>query len=500
MSAPHTTGKDTAPPLPSNLEAERSVLGGILLDNSSIVIARQILEPENFFLPQHIHLFGHMLEMHDKQMAIDLVILTEECHKAGELELVGGAPYLASLVDGMPRVSNIEHHARIVKEKTLLRNLIHATAAIQQRAFEAEEIGELLNDADRRIQHIREISTSSNGTAFHKISELAAGEPEWIIEGYIEEGLSFLGAKSGVAKTWLGISEGKSLRTGESFLGVFPVPMQRSVLYLVPEMTERRFRSRCEKLGVDINDPGFLVRTMNDGAPLPLNDPSLRRCIERLQPVIYLDTAVRFGGGKEENSAGEVSQGLISATYQLIKLGSPSVRGLHHRAKDASDDELTLENVLRGSGDFGASAVCVWGAAHETALRAGKFNEFDSLGRKKPDDQTRKKIEREYLEESRKFGRCYLQCVKPGDRELLLWDFRIQLSPSINESGKIEMLTAVFPTADKGLLIDHLLTQKPDATWEDLGSLLGVHRNTGARRATDRGWIQDEQTGLWGRK
>src|SRR5262249_22309813 len=157
-------------------------------------------------------------------------------------------------------------------------------------------------------------------SAFHRICELSSGEPEAIIEGYYEEGFSFLGAKAGVAKTWLAISEGQALRTGKPLLGVFPVPRQRNVVYLIPEMTERRFRTRCEKLGVDIEDPGFVVRTMSDGAPLPLNDPLLRECVEELRPVIYLDTAIRFNSGREENSAGEVSAGLINSVYELIKL------------------------------------------------------------------------------------------------------------------------------------------------------------------------------------
>ena len=237
--------------------------------------------------------------------------------------------------------------------------------------------------------------------AFHRLDELAEGEPEEIIAGYYEEGLSFFGAKSGVAKTWLSIAEGQALRTGAPFLGVFRIPRKRNVLYLIPEMTERRFRNRCEKLGMDIHDEGFLVRTMNDGAPLPLDDPAMRAVIEELHPVVYLDTAVRFNQGKEENSSGAVNAGLIRATYQLIKMGSPAVRALHHREKKSTDDDLTLENVLRGSGDFGASAVCVWGAVHETALRAGKLETVDMVGRQKPDSAARKKLERDYLEESR---------------------------------------------------------------------------------------------------
>lgn len=337
--------------------------------------------------------------------------------------------------------------------------------------------------------------------SFRKISELAAGQPEWIIEGYIEEGLSFLGAKAGVAKTWMAISEGISLRTAKSFLGVFPIPKQRAVLYLIPEMTDRRFRNRCERLGADIEDPLFLIRTMNDGTPLLLNDPALRGCIEAMQPVVYLDTAIRFGSGEDENSARDVSSGLIGATYQLIKWGAPAVRGLHHRSKDSSDDDLSLENILRGSGDFGASAVCVWGGVHETAKRAGLLTQFDTIGRKKANTDARENYAAEYLRESKRLGRCYFECVKPGDRDLLLQDFRIQLRPSIDECGKIEMLTAVnlLPPTDPGPSLDAFLVTHPKATSEELGRALGIHRSTAWRRAQDRGWLHDQQTGLWRR-
>src|SRR5215472_15096117 len=133
-------------PLPANLDAERSVLGAILLDNHALNAATETLRPEDFFLDQHRRLFSHMTQLGKNRQAIDLVTLTDELHRRGELEASGGAPYLASLADGMPRVSNIEHYARIVKEKAVLRNLIHATHDIQQRAFEGEEGADAILD------------------------------------------------------------------------------------------------------------------------------------------------------------------------------------------------------------------------------------------------------------------------------------------------------------------------------------------------------------------
>jgi len=139
-------------PLPSNLDAERSVLGAILLDNNSLNPAVEHLRPEDFFMEQHRRVFTQMIALGESQQAIDLVTLTEELHRRGDLEASGGAPYLAALADGMPRVSNVEHYARIVKEKAMLRNLIHATHNIQQRAFEGEDGADaILDNAESSI-------------------------------------------------------------------------------------------------------------------------------------------------------------------------------------------------------------------------------------------------------------------------------------------------------------------------------------------------------------
>src|SRR5258705_12391206 len=104
-------------PLPQNLDAERSILGAILLDNHTLNIAIQNLKPEDFFLEQHRRVFNQMIALCENQQAIDLVTLTESLHRVAELESSGGAPYLASLADGIARVRTFEHNRRIVREK-----------------------------------------------------------------------------------------------------------------------------------------------------------------------------------------------------------------------------------------------------------------------------------------------------------------------------------------------------------------------------------------------
>src|ERR1700680_1809767 len=144
-------------PLPNNLDAERSVLGAVILNTNALNAAIENLKPEDFFLDQHRRVFTQMIALGEAQQAIDLITLTEELHRRGDLEAAGGAPYLASLADGMPRVSNIEHYARIVKEKAILRNLIHTTHNIQQRAFEGEDGADaILDNAESSIFSLAE--------------------------------------------------------------------------------------------------------------------------------------------------------------------------------------------------------------------------------------------------------------------------------------------------------------------------------------------------------
>jgi len=144
-------------PLPHNLDAERSILGAILLDNHALDLASEKLRPEEFFLDQHRRIYERMVTLREGQHAIDLVTLTDDLARRGELDAAGGPAYLAQLVDGVPRVSNIEHYARIVREKALLRNLIHTAHTIQQRALEAEEdADDLLDDAESQIFQLAE--------------------------------------------------------------------------------------------------------------------------------------------------------------------------------------------------------------------------------------------------------------------------------------------------------------------------------------------------------
>src|SRR5262245_32917603 len=132
--------------LPHNLDAERSVLGAILVHNDAFNLAAQVIDSGDFYRDAHRRVFDRMVALNERGQAIDFITLKEELSRAGELDEVGGPAYIASLADGVPRATNVEYYARIVKEKSTLRQLIYAANRIVTNAYEAEQEAELILD------------------------------------------------------------------------------------------------------------------------------------------------------------------------------------------------------------------------------------------------------------------------------------------------------------------------------------------------------------------
>jgi replicative DNA helicase len=132
--------------LPHNLEAERSILGAILVHNDAFNLAAQVIDGRDFFRDAHRRIFDKMVALSERGQAIDFVTLKEELSRAGELDEVGGPAYVASLADGVPRATNVEYYAKIVKEKATLRNLIFAANRILTNAYEADQESDLILD------------------------------------------------------------------------------------------------------------------------------------------------------------------------------------------------------------------------------------------------------------------------------------------------------------------------------------------------------------------
>ncbi len=137
---------------PQNVDAEKSVLGALLLDNESAHEVVEILRPEDFYKKVHQEIFDCVLSLLSKNEPADLVTVTNEFKNKNELEKIGGATYLAALVEAVPTAANVMHYAKIVQEKAILRGVIDAATQIVQTGYEDnQDVASILDNAEKVI-------------------------------------------------------------------------------------------------------------------------------------------------------------------------------------------------------------------------------------------------------------------------------------------------------------------------------------------------------------
>jgi replicative DNA helicase len=147
-----TTDYISAQSLPANIEAERSILGSILLDNLAYNQAAEHLKPEDFLLDSHRRIYSRMMDLAESSRAIDHLTLAEELQRHAEFEPIGGYAYISGLLDGVPDRPSIEHYIKIVRDKAMLRGIISISTAAIARASDQSDLAEdVLNDTEAQI-------------------------------------------------------------------------------------------------------------------------------------------------------------------------------------------------------------------------------------------------------------------------------------------------------------------------------------------------------------
>jgi replicative DNA helicase len=179
---------------PQNIEAEQSILGGVLIENDALNTVIEFLEDGDFYREAHQKIFNSMIALSEKNEPLDLITLTNELKKRKELEEIGGASYLASLVESVPTAANIAYYAKIVKEKSILRKLIStATDIVTQSYQERKDLEDFLDEAE---QAIFRISENQVRPAFYPIKEIVK-ESFKVIERLYEKKELITGVASG---------------------------------------------------------------------------------------------------------------------------------------------------------------------------------------------------------------------------------------------------------------------------------------------------------------
>lgn len=155
---------------PQNLEAEESILSAILLDNSTLLDVLETLIPEDFYRSAYAKMFAAITELFEKNEPVDLVTLANILKEKGQLDEVGGATYLAKLVDTAPLAVNAQHYARIIRDKASLRQLIERSNEIATRCF--EDSGDVDDVIDFAEKAIFEIAGNKNKKSFYPLSQI----------------------------------------------------------------------------------------------------------------------------------------------------------------------------------------------------------------------------------------------------------------------------------------------------------------------------------------
>jgi replicative DNA helicase len=142
---------------PQNIEAEQSVLGGVLIENEAVHKVMEILTAEDFYRDAHRKIYDALMDLAERDEPADLITLTNELRKKEHLDSVGGASYVTSLIDSVVTAANIEYYAKIVKEKAILRKLIDTSTEIITHSYEdRSDVESLLDEAERAIFEISE--------------------------------------------------------------------------------------------------------------------------------------------------------------------------------------------------------------------------------------------------------------------------------------------------------------------------------------------------------
>ncbi len=262
-------------PLPHSAEAERAILGSVILDNSLVNQAIELLRPDDFYVRAHHHVFRAMTEMSTRGGEINPILLGEELRREGVLEQVGGIAFISELTYGLPHFTNLAAYAKIVKDKSLMRQLVKVANKVTSEALEEEDEAQIILDhaeqmifalADERTRqgfaHVKPVADA----ILEKVQEMGGrgtvltglttgfSEIDTMTSGLQPQDLIIVAARPSMGKTsfCLTLAQNAALQSG-AVVGVFSLEMSKEALVM---------RMLCSEGHVDAHRfrNGFLSR------------------------------------------------------------------------------------------------------------------------------------------------------------------------------------------------------------------------------------------------
>jgi len=267
---------------PQNLEAEQSVLGAILLDNAALNRAMEIVSAEDFYRTANQMVYRSMIALSERNQPVDQITLTDYLRGTGELEQVGGASYIAELVQMVPSAANIRYHCDIVRDKSLLRGLVRTATDVVMKGYEGTtQTDELLEFAEREIFRLAQGHLGGTFTPVSRIiqdsveivdrlysrQEKITGVPtgftdlDNLLAGLQASDLIIVAGRPSMGKTSLalGMAEQASLK-GKAVVGIFSLEMSRAQLVLRMLSSQAHLDSHAVRTG-QLKGPDWVALT-----------------------------------------------------------------------------------------------------------------------------------------------------------------------------------------------------------------------------------------------
>lgn len=347
--------KDKVPP--QNPQAEASLIGSLLIDKDAIIKIADIVHTDDFYVDKNGLIFSAIIKLFEKREPLDVVTLSEELEKQGNLKEVGGASYLTDLVNGVPSASHVVQYAQIVAQKATLRRLIEASSLINSMAYDEEEqLDSLLDNAEKTLfdvsqKHLRQNFVSIKDVlaesfdrldSLHKDKDSIRGVPtgftgiDNVLAGLQKSDLIILAARPSMGKTSLALNIAQNVATKQGVpVGIFSLEMSKEQLIDRLLASEAGIDSWKLRTG-NLEDKDFEKINKAMGvlaeAPLYIDDSAMANVMEmrtkarRLQSehdlgLIVIDylqlMSGRAGSDNRVQEISEISRGLKGLAREL---------------------------------------------------------------------------------------------------------------------------------------------------------------------------------------
>jgi replicative DNA helicase len=382
---------------PQSLEAERGVLGSLLMDPSTLPKALEILQPSDFYWDVHQIIYKAILALEGRAEPVDIVTVAEELRREGNLEKVGGVEYLRLLLESVPTSAYIEHYAKIVQEKSTLRSLITASQEITAMAYsEQEEVDRILDKAEglifqvgqKRISRTFEPLRPVLEEEFERLDELyhkrklTTGLPtgfrslDLITAGFQKSNLIILAGRPSTGKTALALNFAEHIAVKLKIpVGIFSLEMSKAEIAQRMLCSYARVNQHCFRTGsLKPDDWGRIISAISElsNAPIYIDDTPAQTTLEMRAKARRLMSEVDLGlliidylqliryEGRAENRNQEISAIARSLKALAREFNIPVIAlSQLSRRVEMREDKRPILSDLRDSGSIEAEADVV---------------------------------------------------------------------------------------------------------------------------------------------